>query len=69
MESIHVSLVVSVQCGEGERGWRGWTGWDRGRGVLRQRGGRGVRASTVALQERCCHDDGDQQGGEDACVQ
>lgn len=70
VESIHVSLVVSVQCGEGERGWRGWTGWDHGIVVLRQRGGgMGVRASTVALQERGCHNDGDQKGGEDAWVQ
>lgn len=38
-------------------------------GVLRQRrGGSGIRASTVALQERGCHDDGDQEG-EGAWVQ
>lgn len=39
VKSIHISLVVSVQCGEGARGWRGWTGWDHGIEVLRQRGG------------------------------
>lgn len=38
-------------------------------GVLRQRrGGSGIQASTVALQERGCHDDGDQEG-EGAWVQ
>lgn len=32
-------------------------------GTLRQkRGAGGVRASTIALQERGCHDDGDQEG-------
>lgn len=58
MESIHVSLVVSVQGEKSEVG----LGWIMGWGPV------GSRASTVALQQRGCHDDGEQEG-DGTCVQ
>ncbi len=61
------SMLVSWSlCSEGERseaGLVGIIGWEmRGSVEAEKRGGCGIRASTVALQERGCHDDRDQEG-------